>query len=117
MAPNLPSADLFFLFYAPPPKSFNKPFEFLLYKTNRLHFPVCVYCNRPQKTPQRVNIVSRIEVSGNAIKVFVLLTALKFTAFPDTLILETKGVFTWRRASPLGSASPTKKAGFHLAFT
>ena len=25
-----------------PPKSFNKSFEFLLYKTTRLHFPVCV---------------------------------------------------------------------------
>ena len=37
-----------------PQKSFNKPFEFLLYKTNRLHFPVCVYCNRSQKTSQRV---------------------------------------------------------------
>ena len=31
-----------------------KPFEFLLYKTNRLHFSVRVYCNRSQKTPQRV---------------------------------------------------------------
>ena len=37
-----------------PPKYFNKPFEFLLYKTNRLHFPVRVYCNRSQKTSQRV---------------------------------------------------------------
>ena len=27
------------------PKSFNKPFEFLLYETNRLHFSVCEYCN------------------------------------------------------------------------
>ena len=28
-----------------PPKSFNKPFEFSLsYKTNRLHFSVCLYC-------------------------------------------------------------------------
>ena len=35
------SADLFFFFHTP--KSFNKPFEFLLYKTNRLYFPVrCV---------------------------------------------------------------------------
>ena len=37
-----------------PQKYFNKPFEFLLYKTNRLHFSVCVYCNRSQKTSQRV---------------------------------------------------------------
>ena len=29
-----------------PLESFNKPFEFLLYKTNRLHFSMCVYCNR-----------------------------------------------------------------------
>ena len=29
----------------------------------------------------------------------------------------TKGVFTGRKASPLGRASPTKRAGFHLAFT
>ena len=35
-------------------KFFNKPFEFLLYKTNRLHFSVRVYCNRSQKTSQRV---------------------------------------------------------------
>ena len=35
-------------------KSFNKPFEFLLYKTNRLHFSVRVYCNISQKTSQRV---------------------------------------------------------------
>ena len=26
-------------------------------------------------------------------------------------------VFTWRRASPLSRASPTKRAGFHLVFT
>ena len=32
-------------------------------------------------------------------------------------VCSTKGVFTWRRASPLGRASPTKRAGFHLAFT
>ena len=38
-----------------PPISFNKPFKFLLYTTNRLHFPACVYCNRPQKTSQHVN--------------------------------------------------------------
>ena len=25
-----------------------------LYLTNRLHFPVCVYCNRSQMTSQRV---------------------------------------------------------------
>ena len=29
-------------------------FEFLWYKTNRLHFSVRVYCNRSQKTSQRV---------------------------------------------------------------
>ena len=29
----------------------------------------------------------------------------------------SKGVFIWRRASPPGKASPTKTAGFHLAFT
>ena len=58
MASNLrqiTSADLFFFFLCPK-KSFNKPFEFLLYKTNRLNFSVCVcvYCNRSQKTSQRV---------------------------------------------------------------
>ena len=37
-----------------PHKYFNKSFEFLFYKTNRLHFSVCVYCNRSQKTSQRV---------------------------------------------------------------
>ena len=35
-------------------KIFNKRFEFLLYKTNRLHFPVRVYYNRSQKTSQCV---------------------------------------------------------------
>ena len=35
-------------------KFLNKPFEFSLYKTNRLHFSVRVYCNRSQKTSQRV---------------------------------------------------------------
>ena len=35
-----------------PPKSFSKPF--LLYKAIRLHFSVCVYCIRSQKTSQRV---------------------------------------------------------------
>ena len=44
---------LAFLFSCPQ-KYFNKPFEFLLYKTNRLHFSVCVYCNRSQETSQRV---------------------------------------------------------------
>ena len=37
-----------------PPKYFNKPFEFLLYKTIISHFSVCVYCNRSQKTSHRV---------------------------------------------------------------
>ena len=37
-----------------PPKFFIEPFEFLLYKTNGLHFSVCAYCNRSQKTSQRV---------------------------------------------------------------
>ena len=37
-----------------PPKFFNKLSEFLLYKTNRLHFSLCVYCNRSQTTSQRV---------------------------------------------------------------
>ena len=37
-----------------PQTLFNKPFEFLLYKTNRLHFSVPVYCNWSQKTSQRV---------------------------------------------------------------
>ena len=32
------------------------------------------------------------------------------------LFCDTYGVFTWRRASPLGMASPSKRAGFHLAF-
>ena len=41
-----------------PRKSFNKPFEFLLYRTNRLHFSVCVFCNRSQKTSQRDDFVS-----------------------------------------------------------
>ena len=35
-------------------KSFNKLFQFLLYKTNRLHFFMRVYCNRSLKTSQRV---------------------------------------------------------------
>ena len=49
------SAELFFFFHAcMPQKSFNKPFQFLLYKTNRLHFPMCVHCNRSQKKSQRV---------------------------------------------------------------
>ena len=51
-ARQITSADLFFFFHAP--KTLNKPFEFLLYKTNRLQIPVCVSCNRPQKTSQRV---------------------------------------------------------------
>ena len=29
----------------------------------------------------------------------------------------TKGVFIWRRASPLDRASRSKRAGFHLTFT
>ena len=49
------SADLFFM----PQKFFNKQLEFLLYKTSRLHFSVRVYCNRSQKTSQRVKNNSR----------------------------------------------------------
>ena len=41
-------------FFSHASKSFNKPFQILLYKTNSLHFTVCVYCDRPQKTSQRV---------------------------------------------------------------
>ena len=35
-------------------KFFNKPFDFLLCKTNKLHFSVHVCCNRSQKTSQSV---------------------------------------------------------------
>ena len=48
---------LVFLFSCPP-KSFYKPFEFLLYKTNTSQFSLCVYCNRSHRTSQRVNICS-----------------------------------------------------------
>ena len=45
--------DLFCIFHAR--KTFNKQFEYLLYKTNRKNFfLVCVSCNRSQKTSQRV---------------------------------------------------------------
>ena len=37
-----------------PKKSFNKPFEFLLYKTNGLHFSLTLYRNRSRKTSQHV---------------------------------------------------------------
>ena len=46
------SANLFFFFHAP--KILQETIWFLLYKTNRQHFSVCVYCNRSQKTSQRV---------------------------------------------------------------
>ena len=39
----------YFMLQNPPRSSINH-----LYKTNRLHFPVCVHCNRSQKTSQRV---------------------------------------------------------------
>ena len=51
------SADLFFFFHAP--KTSHKPLEFLLYKTNRLHISVRVYCNRSHKTSLRVKNNSR----------------------------------------------------------
>ena len=43
-------------------------------------------------------------------------TFLYFDLYISTLP-RSQGVFTWRRASPLGRDSPTKRAGFHLAFT
>ena len=43
-----------------PAKFLNKPFGFLSYKTNRLHFSVHVYCNRSQKMSQRVKNKSRL---------------------------------------------------------
>ena len=51
------SRQLTFLSFFMPPKShkiFNKPYEFLSYKTNRSHFSLCMYCNRSQKTSQCV---------------------------------------------------------------
>ena len=58
-------APKIFSFFTPQ-KSFNIPFEFLLYKTNRLHFSVCVYCNRSQNTSQRV------KNNSHATRLFVL---------------------------------------------
>ena len=34
----------------------------------------------------------------------------------QSLGIKIKGVFIWRNASPLGRASPSKRAGFHLAY-
>ena len=52
-----------------------KPFKFLLYKTNRLHFSVCVYCNRSlfcslhavtsSVTHTRGNVIYLLAFSGN----------------------------------------------------
>ena len=57
---------LVFLFSCPQNPSIN-PFEFLLHKTNRLHFPVCVYHNRSQNTPQRVKNNSRHSTSSRVV--------------------------------------------------
>ena len=43
---------LVFLF-SYPPNPYNKPFEFLMHETDRLHFPVRANCNRSQKPSQR----------------------------------------------------------------
>ena len=51
---------LVFLFHAQ--KSFNKPFEHLLYKTYRLHFSVHVYCNRSNAE----NVTSQKRVKNNS---------------------------------------------------
>ena len=48
-------SELVFLFsYPKNPSKTISIFIQLLYKTNRLHFPMCVYCNRLEKTSQRV---------------------------------------------------------------
>ena len=67
----LTSADLFFFFHAP--KIF-QPFEFLLYKTNRLNFAVCVYYNRSQKSSQRVKNSSHVTRLRLVSYLFVLYT-------------------------------------------
>ena len=53
-----------------PRKSFNKLFEFLLYKTNRLHFSACVYCNRSQKTSRRLK--NKSKSSGVTVVLYTL---------------------------------------------
>ena len=40
-----------------------------------------------------------------------------FLKTSDLIVVFCKGVFIWRRPSPLGRASPSKRAEFHLAFT
>ena len=52
--------------------------------------------------------------SQKAVNIINSLPKAVFFKWPLKFI---KGVFTWRRASPLGRASPSKRAVFHLAFT
>ena len=60
------------------PKSFNKVFEFLLYKTNRLHFSVCVYCNRSQMS-------QHVKNNSHATTDFVLCRTFLFFTCSDVI--------------------------------
>ena len=52
------------------------------------------------------------------IGIYLIVLRIQFDLLSKvTNIKRSKGVFIWRRASPLGRASPSKRAGFHLAFT
>ena len=77
------------------PKSFNKPFEFLLYETNRLHFSVCVYCNRSQKT-------SRVKNNSHAtqlrLKSYIFCSLLAVTS---SVIYQYHRIITYRMRAPI----------------
>ena len=72
----------YFSFIFMPWKSFNKLFEFLLYKTNKWHFSVHVYCNRSQKTSQHV------ENKGHATRLHLVSYFLFFTVAMSSVIYD-----------------------------
>ena len=68
-----PHQQTYFSFFMPP-KSFNKQFEFLLYKTNRLHFSVCAYCNRSQRMSPLQHVKKSRHSTSSCAVLFVLYT-------------------------------------------
>ena len=90
------STDLFFFFLTP--KIFNEPFEFLLYRTNRLHLSVCVcvYCNRSQKKSackehKRKNVIKNVIYLLNTMFVSTPVVVIGFNPRTVKRFLVAKG--------------------------
>ena len=88
------------------------------YKSTSFHHKFLIFIWLQQELFPTDRNLDRIFSSPIQIYIYIYYFTLHYLKQSShSFILTIKRVFIWRRATPLGRASLSKRAGFHLAFT